>query len=152
MRVLVDLARAGEPGVPAASVDGAVEVAVIQRATGVDGWVGPGAYRLAEPIGNDFNCPGQYVMGQVVNYEGAPVAGVRIVMRDPWGNQAEAVSKNGSDDYGRFDFPIYADGAHELSLTVVDGGGNPISAPIIVPHRRDPMSDTPCHYVKLQGG
>ena len=152
MRVLVDVAGAGNAEGSALNVDGAVELAVIQQAVGIDGWAGPGTYRLAEPIINDFNCPGQYVMGQVVNFEGAPVAGVRIVMRDPWGNHAEAVSKNGSDDFGRFDFPIYADGAQVLSLTVIDDAGNPLSAPITVPHRSDPGSDTPCHFVKLLGG
>ncbi len=68
----------------------------------------------------------QYVMGQVVNRDGAPLAGVRIVMRDPWGNQSETMSKGGSNDYGQFDFPIWADGPQDLVLTVVDESGNPL--------------------------
>ena len=151
VRVLVDVANAGNPELQTLSADGAVELAVIQKSGG-ERLSGPGTYWLAEPIVNDFSCPGQYVMGQVVNLDGAPVAGVRIVMRDPWGNEAQTLSKNGANDFGMFDFPIYADGSHDLTLTVVDESGNALSGLIVVPHRRDGASDTPCHMVRLQGG
>jgi hypothetical protein len=48
------------------------------------------------------------------------VAGVHIVLVDEWGNRADAWSKGGESDYGRYDFPIH---------TVVDAAGNPISGP-----------------------
>lgn len=152
MRVLVDIAGAADSDLRNLSLDGAVELAVIQKAAGSGDQIGPARYWLAEPIVNDYGCPGQYVMGQVVNLDGAPVAGVRIVMRDPWGNEAQTMSKDGPNDYGMFDFPIYVSEAHDLSLMVVDEGGNPLSGVIVVPHRRDGASDTPCHVVKLQGG
>lgn len=151
MRVLVDVAGASNPDVQTVSLDGAVELAVIQKRSGEE-LTGSGAYWLAEPIANDFNCPGQYVMGRVLNLDGAPVAGVRIVMRDPWGNEAQTMSKSGQNDYGMFDFPIWADGSQDLTLTVLDDAGNPLSGTVIVPHRRDAASDTPCHRVTLQGG
>ena len=80
------------------------------------------------------------------------MAGVQVVLTDPWGNQSIVVSKNGQNDYGRFDFPIYGEGPHDLLLTVLDSAGNPISTPVIVPHRQDAASDTPCHHVVLRGG
>ncbi|MEZ4614338.1 MAG: hypothetical protein R2867_02325 [Caldilineaceae bacterium] len=61
---------------------------------------------MAAPIVHDNNCPGQYVMGRVINGAGEPVAGVWIKMNDQWGNEATTVSKSGAIDYGLFDFPI----------------------------------------------
>ena len=150
MRILVDVAGARNPDIQALTIDGALELAAIQKSSG--SFSGPGSYWLAEPIANDASCPGNYVMGQVVNLDGAPVAGVRIVLRDPWGNEAHAISKDGQNDYGKFDFPIYSNDPHDLMLTVIDDAGNPLSSTIVIPHRRDGASDTPCHSVKIQGG
>jgi penicillin-binding protein 1C len=86
-----------------------------------------GAYVLAS-LANDSNCPGNYVMGRVLNGDGAPVAGVTVIMVDQWGNQAIAVSKSGAADFGRFDFPLGYSGDRELYLTLLDEGGNPASA------------------------
>ncbi|MDI9549017.1 MAG: transglycosylase domain-containing protein [Chloroflexota bacterium] len=151
MRVLVDLAGAGNPDVSTLNVESAVELASIQGPLEV-GLAGPGSFGLGAPVVHDWACPGQYVMGQVVNRDGAPLAGVRIVMRDPWGNQSETMSKGGSNDYGQFDFPIWADGPQDLVLTVVDESGNPLSAPISIPHKKDAAADAPCHHVTLRGG
>jgi hypothetical protein len=151
MRVLVDLAGAGNPDVSTLNVEGAVELASIQGPLEAGEWAGPGSFGLAAPVAHDWACPGQYVMGQVVNHDGAPLAGVRIVMRDPWGNQSETVSKGGPHDYGQFDFPIWADGPQDLVLTVIDESGNPLSAPISIPHKKDAAPDAPCHHVMLRG-
>jgi hypothetical protein len=91
-------------------------------------------------------------MGLVVNGDGAPVAGVRLMMIDGWGNQTYAETKSGQHDYGHFDFPIYGDGPQQLQLTVLDGNNNPVGAPVLVPHRMDAASDTSCHHVVLRGG
>jgi hypothetical protein len=152
LTLLVDIAEVNQEGQAALITEGAVELATIQGAEATFGWNGPSQYWLAEPILNDYACPGQYVMGQVVNRDGAPVGGIRIQMVDAWGNSAQTVSKSGDADFGRFDFPIYADGPQELSLIVMDESGNQISRPIVVPHRTDAASNTPCHFVKLQGG
>jgi hypothetical protein len=150
LRVLVDLAAAGDPNAVAISADGAVPIEGIQRAVAVEGLAG-GALGLGQAIVHDSACPGNYVMGLVVNHEGAPMAGVRLVMTDAWGNQTSAVSKNGQGDYGMFDFPIYGDGPQNLQLSVVDENNNPRGAPFIVPHKMDAASSTPCHHVVIRG-
>jgi hypothetical protein len=150
LRVVVDLAAAGDPNAVAIAPDGAVPVEAIQRAVAVEGLVG-GAVGVADGIIHDASCPGNYVMGVVVNGAGAPVANVRLMMTDGWGNQTFAVSKSGAHDFGMFDFPIYGDGPQNLQLVVVDGNNNAIGTPVIVPHRMDAASDTPCHHLTIRG-
>src|SRR5690606_35429798 len=124
----------------------------VREALPVEGVAGGGAYDLAGPVLHNWACPGNYVMGQVLNGEGAPVAGVHVMLQDAWGNQAIVASKNGQNDYGMFDFPIYGDGPQNLVLTVVDEAGNPLSPPFVIPHKQDADSDTPCHHVVVRGG
>jgi hypothetical protein len=150
LRVLVDLAAASDPNAVLISADGAVPMEGIQRAVAVDGLASNSA-GLADGIVHDWSCPGTYVMGTVVNGEGAPMAGVRLVMTDGWGNQSFAESKSGQSDYGMFDFPIYGDGPQNLQLGVVDGNNNPLRSPVIVPHKMDATSDTPCHHLVIRG-
>jgi penicillin-binding protein 1C len=151
LRVLVDLAAAGDPNAAAMSADGAVPMEAIQRAVTVDGLAGASTAGIAQGIVNDTSCPGNYVMGTVINRDSAPMADVRLMMIDGWGNQTFAVSKNGQWDYGMFDFPIYGDGPQNLQLVVVDGNNNPVGTPVIVPHKVDAASDTPCHHLVIRG-
>lgn len=151
LRVLVDLAAAGDPNAAAISPDGAVPMDAIQRAVTVEGLAGGATAGVAQGIVHDWSCPGNYVMGTVVNRDGAPMAGVRLLMTDGWGNQTFAESKSGQLDYGMFDFPIYGDGPQNLQLVAVDGNNNPIGAPVLVPHKMDAASDTPCHHLTLRG-
>ena len=151
LRVMVDLAAASDPNAVAISQDGAVPMDAIQRAVAVEGLVGADAVAVAQGIVHDTACPGNYVIGTVVNGAGAPMAGVRLMMTDAWGNQSLAESKSGQLDYGKFDFPIYGDGPQNLQLVVVDGNNNPRGTPIIVPHRMDAASDAPCHHVTIRG-
>jgi hypothetical protein len=151
LRVLVDLAGAGDPNTAAAPANGAVPAEAIQRAVAVEGLTGSGtAAGLAQGIVNDSSCPGNYVMGTVVNQDGAPLPGIRLEMTDQWGNHTYAVSKDGQNDFGHFDFPIYGDGAQNLQLVVVDGNNNPIGAPVIVPHKMDAASNAPCQHVTIR--
>ena len=69
-------------------------------------------------------CPGNYIVGQVLNAAGAPVAGVRIIMVDQWGNRADAWSKDSAGDYGRYDFPINFFPNH-YTLAVLDQADTP---------------------------
>jgi penicillin-binding protein 1C len=151
LRVVVDMAAAGNPEVAGLSPDGGVPLEVVSRSVEA-GLLSGGPYTLAAPIVHDWACPGNYIMGQVINAEGAPVAGVQIMLQDSWGNQTFAVSKNGQNDYGMFDFPIYGDGPQNLVVTLLDGAGNPVSAGITIPHKQDAVSDTPCHHVVVRGG
>ncbi len=154
LRVLIDLAAAGNPDVAAAPTAGALDVAVIAPVPSstipVD--LHTGTYILKPPIVNDTNCPGAYVMGRIVNWVGAPVAGVHVHLHDEWGNQADAISKNGTGDYGSFDFPVASNAPHQLYLTVIDGAGNLVSPTFTIQHKQGGAGDAPCHHVVLQGG
>lgn len=86
---------------------------------------GPIDYALAS-VANDNNCPGNYVMGRVVNQAGGAVGGVTVQMVDQWGNRTLATSKGGAET-GAFDFPLYAAGPRDLYITVLDGAGNAAS-------------------------
>jgi penicillin-binding protein 1C len=150
VRVVVDLAAAGNPTVNPVAGEGSVDVATLTPASG------PGAsgrrYAIAGAIENNSDCPGSYVMGRIINDDKAPVAGVQVHLRDEWGNEAYAVSKSGANDYGRFDFPIGSGAPHNLYLTVMDGTGNPVSATFTIPHKQGNAGDAPCHHIVLQGG
>jgi penicillin-binding protein 1C len=108
-------------------------------------------YALARPVENNASCPGNYIVGQVVNRLGAPVAGVHIVMVDEWGNRADAVSKGGEADYGRYDLLINSF-ANRYTLTVVDPSGNIASPAVVVEHLQGAAGDAPCHTVVWIGG
>jgi penicillin-binding protein 1C len=109
--------------------------------------VTPGQFAVVQQY-SDTNCPGTYVMGKIVLADGAPVAGVRILMRDQWGNEAFAVSKSGSGDAGLFDFPVgYS--ARELYVTAVDDAGNPLSQTVTIRHLL-PEDQSPCHHIVLE--
>jgi penicillin-binding protein 1C len=150
LRVLVDVAAAGNPEVAAVAGDGSVDIGALQSATAVEtGLIGAG-YGLAAPVVHNNECPGQYVMGRIVNGAGAPIAGVAVKMRDQWGNETVAVSKSGAIDFGLFDFPIPSGAPHELYLTVLGEGGAPASATVTIFHRQGEGGDFSCHHVVFQ--
>ena len=140
VQVAVDMAAAMDPN--AGPVAGAAAV-VVSGSTTVPG---SGRYRLAQPVNHDHSCPGNYIMGQVQNGNGAPVAGVHVALVDEWGNSALAVSKNGASDFGLFDFPINFF-ANRYTLTVVDEAGRPLSEAVAVNHLQGEGGDAPCHWV-----
>jgi penicillin-binding protein 1C len=139
-QVLVDLAAAMDPNAGPVAGDTAQPVTAAPPAP-----AGPGAYGLAQPVTHHRECPGNYIMGRVLNAAGGPVAGVRLTMVDQWGNRAEAVSKSGATDYGSYDFPLNPF-ANRYTVTVVDGSGRPISAPVTVEHLQG-AGNAPCHTV-----
>jgi penicillin-binding protein 1C len=145
VRISIDLAAAAQDEVGETAGDNVVMV----NSPAV---TGDYRYILNQPVWHDSNCPGGYVMGQVLNWEGAPVAGVRMELADPWNNRAVAVSKSGATDAGQFDFPLFSGTDQTLYLTVLDENGNPISPAIPVPHNMDPASSFPCHHVIVKGG
>jgi penicillin-binding protein 1C len=110
--------------------------------------IGSRAYQLVS-INTDNNCPGNYVMGRVLNEAGAPVGGITVQMIDQWGNRVTAVSKGGADA-GLFDLPIYAGQRLELSLTVLGSGGAPASPTIMLRYPPD-SSDARCYHVVWRG-
>jgi hypothetical protein len=74
------------------------------------------------------DCGGLLVLGLVSDANGAPLPGIRLRLVDEFANEAFAVTKSGQTDLGRYDFPM-AGPPRELSLTIVDEGGSPLSRP-----------------------
>jgi hypothetical protein len=111
----------------------------------------PGAlgFSLAQAIINHNDCPGHYILGAVLGRNGAPMSGVRIGIVDEWGNRADAVSKSGANDAGRYDFPIN-NFPNRYTLTVLDGSGAAISAPVTVEHLQGYGGSATCHTVVWQ--
>jgi penicillin-binding protein 1C len=109
------------------------------------------SFALARPVENHASCPGNYIVGQVLNRQGTPVAGVHIVMVDEWGNRSDTSSKNGEADYGSYDFAIHSFANH-YTLTVVDPAGNIASPAVTVEHLQGAAGDAPCHTVVWIGG
>jgi hypothetical protein len=138
-QVLVDLAAAMDPNAGPATGSSAQPIAAVVP-------TGPGRYTLAQPITHHGDCPGNYIIGRVLNAAGGPVAGVRLTMVDQWGNRAEALSKSGAADFGMYDFPLNPF-ANRYTVTVVDGAGQPISAPVTVEHLQGASGSAPCHTV-----
>lgn len=104
---------------------------------------GPGTYRLLG-VAHDHFCPGEYIMGQVLNSNGAPVAGIRVAAVDEWGTRTVTFSKSGALDYGNYDFPVGAS-RRDVFITVVDEAGNSLSETAWIQHRKS--NDIPCHHV-----
>ncbi len=105
-------------------------------------------FALASPVVNDEACPGNYVMGRVVNEQGGPVPGVYVLAVDQWGNRNTVVSKSDEDNYGKFDIPLNG-GANTYTLTVIGDGGVPISPNITINHLQGDTA-APCHHVTLR--
>ncbi len=139
VQVLVDLNAALDPNV------GPVAGSSAQPVTGAAP-PAPGVYNLAQPVTHHRDCPGNYIIGRVLNAAGGPVAGVRLAMVDEWGNRAEAISKSGASDYGNYDF-LLNPFANRYTVTVVDGSGRPISPPVTVDHLQGAGGNAPCHTV-----
>jgi hypothetical protein len=143
LQLTVDLAAAMDPNAGPVPGD-----------TTLPAWtVSPADYRyaLARPVEHHDLCPGNYIVGRVLNRQGGPVAGVLLVMVDEWGNRADAVSKNGPSDFGSYDFLLNSF-ANRYTVTVVDGDGNPASPPVVVEHLQGTGGDKPCHTLDWIGG
>ena len=145
-QLLVDLAAAMDPNAGPVAGDTAAPVAAAWSGSGQ-----PGSFSLAEPVSHHATCPGNYIVGQVLDAAGAPLPGVQISLVDQWGNRADAWSKESAGDFGSFDFPINFF-PNQYTLTIVDGAGAPLSAPVVVDHLQGEGGDAPCHTVIWRGG
>jgi hypothetical protein len=98
-------------------------------------------------------CPGLYIMGSVWDSSGNPLPGVRLRSTDQWGNEGFTSTKTGTEEVGRYDFPLFppAGTAVTYSVVVVDASGNPISPVVSVPHRQNgPHREANCHWLDWQ--
>ncbi len=143
LQVLVDLTAAMDPNAGPVAGHTAQPVASL---------IAPGASRfvLSRPIEHHTTCPGHYVVGEVEDRKGAPLAGIHITLVDQWGNRADTVSKSGAVDYGHYDFPINHF-ANRYTVTIVDESGAPLSLPIVIDHLQGSGGDAPCHTVDWVG-
>jgi hypothetical protein len=146
VQVLVDLSAAMDPNAGPVAGDTAIPVA----STGT-GPSGPLFYVPTLPVAHHDGCQGNYIIGTVFDGAGGAVAGVRIALVDQYGNQAMAMSKDGTNDYGYYDFPI-GDAPNRYTLTVVDEAGTPLSSPVVVNHLQGDGGGAPCHTVIWRGG
>ncbi len=108
-------------------------------------------YGLARPVrASSGDCPGMpglvYVLGQVTDRAGSPLADVRLKLVDEYGNVAFAVSKSSQADLGRYDFPVTGP-ARRLYLRVVDAAERPLSAEVEIRYGLPPTADATCHWV-----
>ena len=104
-----------------------------------------------DQLRHDDQCPGQYIMGLVLNNRNEALPGVHIRLTDAWGNSYQTVSKSGAHDAGRFDFPIYSQSSPQnLAIQALDANGSPLSPRIVVPHRIDETSNKPCHHLVIR--
>ncbi len=106
----------------------------------------PSGYAVVAVI-NDASCSGNYILGEVQNADGTPAAGVRLFFEDQWGNRGESVTKSGTTDYGRYDFPVGQDAPRNISVSIIDGVGNSLSSTVVVQHRQGSDGDAPCHHL-----
>ncbi len=98
------------------------------------------------------DCPGSpqaYILGQVTDRTGKPLAAVRLLLDDEYGNQAYAVSKSGQADAGRYDFPISGP-PRRFFLALVDANGRVLSPRVEIEHGRGPNAQATCHWVDWQ--
>ena len=135
-----------DPNAGPVAGDSAAPVAIAGSSAGQ-----PGRFSLAEPVSHHAACPGNYIVGQVLDAGGAPLAGVQISLVDQWGNRADAWSKESAGDFGSFDFPINYF-PNQYTLTIVDSAGAPLSAPVTIDHLQGEGGDAPCHTVIWRGG
>ncbi len=155
-RVLVDLGAAYDDGVGGlgqtvalSALVGAVDIASVIGTTSEQS-VDSGRYVLTQPVVHNDACPGNYIMGTILNAAGGPVPGITVAARDEWGNTAQAVSKSGAADFGRFDLPVHSSTPHTIYVTVLDGSGNAISPSVPVEHNKGEEGTGSCHHVVFQ--
>jgi len=94
----------------------------------------------------DDLCPGDYILGQVLDAGGAPLMGVQVAYVDQWGNRDVTTTKSAETDAGSYDLPI-GSRARDFYVTVVDGAGNPLSETIYIQHRRGTDENFSCHHL-----
>lgn len=102
-------------------------------------------------VAHDRNCGGNFVIGTVSNAGGAAVGGVRVRYTDQFGNRLETATSSQTPGFGSFRFAIGSTTPQNISITLLDGNGSPISPTASVPHMQGDVTDLGCHYTIWQG-
>ena len=111
--------------------------------------VTPSGQYLLTAAGPGGGCGDNSILGAVVGADGAPLAGVRVVAIDQYGNRAETVSKDGGE-VGRFDFGVTGS-QNNYYVNVVDDTGNAVSPTGEINHTQ-PQECNACYWVQFQAG
>lgn len=102
-----------------------------------------GEYYVANSYA-DNECPGNYLVGFVLNAQGAAIPGVVIRAIDQWGNVATGVSKSGAGDFGQWDIPLDFR-KRSFSVVVLSENGAVASPTITIEHQGD--AGPKCHHI-----
>ncbi len=145
--LLAPLSAEEQAALEAAAAAAGIDPAAPSAAAPAPQPVGQYVLTTAGPSGG---CGGNYIAGVVVDLAGAPVAGVRVVAADRYGNSWETVSKDGAGDYGRFDVTV-AGNENTYYVTLVDAGGTAISPTAVIAHVQ-PQEGNACYWVQFQAG
>jgi hypothetical protein len=104
------------------------------------------SFGLASPVRNSTgDCPGNYVLGSVLDRAGNPMPDVQLWLQDEFGNQDRKVSKSGADA-GKYDFPLSGP-PRRFYLAIVDATGKELSARVEIGHGVGTDAGASCHWV-----
>jgi hypothetical protein len=103
-------------------------------------------FGLMRPVKHSAgDCPGNYILGQVVDRGGNPMSDVRLSLVDEYGNVETKATKSGVDA-GRYDFPLFGP-PRKFYLMVVDDRGRPLGPEIEIAHGLGAYAQATCHWV-----
>ncbi len=102
-------------------------------------------------VAHDNNCGGAFVLGQVLNGDGAAVAGVHVIYEDQAGNRLDSVTSGDAADYGSFKFPVLTDAPQDIYISLANSAGARISSVAVVPSHQGDAGSQRCHYVIWKG-
>jgi hypothetical protein len=106
-------------------------------------------YVLANPVRHsNGDCPGNYILGHVMDAQGNPLPNVTLQLVDEYGNRETKVSKGGNEA-GRYDFPLFGP-PRKFTVAVVDANGDLLSPQVQVPVGSGPAADMTCHWVDFR--
>ncbi len=131
---------------PTAQPTGTGEATPTPSATPQPAPVIVGDYSVANFFEDD-NCPGNYLLGFVLNKEGAAIPGITVRAVDQWGNVATGVTKSGQYDFGRWDIPLDFR-ARTFTVNVISDNGTIGGPAITINHQGD--SGPKCHHIIWQ--
>ena len=92
------------------------------------------------------DCPGTYALGIVSDRSGNPLPNIRLSLVDEYGNAANAVTKPGPGDTGRYDFPMSGP-ARRFYISIVDDSGRALSPRVEILHDLPPQEGKGCRWV-----